>query len=82
MSALVRAAALALALAGAGTLLAQAPEPPEEEAAAAPEARSPGDEPAGGDAGEGGESAGRPAEDFIPSERVPADASIAFPVDI
>lgn len=78
MSALVRAAALALALAGAGTLLAQAPEPPEEEAAAAPEARSPGDEPGGGDAGEDR----GPTEDFIPTERVPADASIAFPVDI
>ena len=74
------ALALVLALlAGAAPVAAQSPaEPPagetdEPEAVPAEEEALP---PAGDDDGPPSD------EDFIPSERIPADASIAFPVDI
>ena len=74
--------ALALVLAllvGAAPVAAQSPaEPPaveadEPEAAAAEAEALP---PAGADDGPPSDA------DFIPSERIPADASLAFPVDI
>ena len=75
---------LCLALPGTATLYAQ--EPPEapaeevaEEAAGASEPEEADGEPA--EPGDGEDSAPSD-EDFIPSERIPADASIAFPVDI
>lgn len=84
-----RLAALALlVLAGgaAGTLLAQAPpetealDPPATQDEAARETPAPADVPPPAEAR--GEDKPASSEDFIPSERIPADASIAFPVDI
>jgi hypothetical protein len=71
---------LSLAVPGAATPFAQEPPeaPAEEAAGAAQPQESPGESTESGDGGDSGPS----DEDFIPSERIPADASIAFPVDI
>jgi hypothetical protein len=76
------ALALVLAMVGAGPVAAQSPaEPPDEEAAEPVAAEVEDDETLPPIADE--EPGGPPSdEDFIPSERIPADASIAFPVDI
>jgi hypothetical protein len=74
------AAILSLALPGAATLFAQEPPeaPPEAAAGASEPEESDGESVESGD----GEDSAPSDEDFIPSERIPADASIAFPVDI
>ena len=78
------ALALVLAMAGAGPVAAQSPAEPPEEGAAEPVAadvEAEDDETLPPLADE--EPGGPPSdEDFVPSERIPADASIAFPVDI
>ena len=76
--------ALVLALAGTGPVAAQSPaDPPAGEAGEPVAAEAGGSEeetlPPAGDEDEGGPPSDA---DFVPSERIPADASIAFPVDI
>ena len=81
MKASLRTAAVLLMLGGFGgawITLAQEPAGQPESTEATP----PATDDAGSEA-DAAETGGRPSDrEFVPTEKIPADASIAFPVDI
>lgn len=71
-------------IAVAALLLGLAGHPgPRGDAAAAPQAPTPGASPAASPAAPPPAAPGKdPLQEFVPTERVPADSAVSFPVDI
>ncbi len=77
----MRIALLMLAVGLAGPVMAQTPDPEEEDASAAP-AEAAEEEEALPDIDIWSEDAADEEDVFIPTERISADANIAYPADI